>query len=92
MAALKKYNPYLWTSNRLRQRTQELMGTCRVCGKDDDVAMYDPRGLWAYFFRRTYCPAHCPEHDYIYDRYEGRYCDHCGQNPPPEWYEGRFDD
>lgn len=67
------------------------MARCRVCGSAADVIQYDPRGIWAFFFRRSWCPAHCPDHDYVYSRYDGHYCDNCGQPPDPEWYEGRFD-
>ena len=57
------------------------MSRCRVCGSNEDVVAYDPRGLWAYFFRRTVCPEHCAEHDFNRHR-DGTYCDHCGQEPP----------
>lgn len=75
--------------NRFCRLSDRLMGSCRVCGKTDDVIMYDPRGLWAYFFRKTYCPAHCPDHDYTYSRYEGHYCNNCGQAPDDDWYHDR---
>lgn len=70
---------------RLRRLTNKLMGTCCVCKSSADVISYDPRGLWAYFIRNTYCPEHCPDHDY--NRYrDGTYCDNCGQEPPYDWY------
>jgi hypothetical protein len=72
--------------------TNRFMSRCRVCGSSEDVISYDPRGLWAYLWRRTWCPDHCPDHDYIYGRYDGHYCNNCGNSPPPDWYEGRFDD
>lgn len=66
-----------------------LMSRCRVCGSSADVISYDPRGVWAYFWRSTVCPAHCPDHDYIYSRYEGHYCNHCGEPPSVEWQADR---
>lgn len=63
-----------------------LMSRCRVCGSSKDVIQYDPRGLWAYPLRRTWCPAHCPDHDYVYSRWEGHYCNNCGEQPDVEWY------
>lgn len=66
------------------------MSRCRVCGASADVIQYDPRGMWAYFFRRTWCPEHCPDHDYIYSRYEGHYCNNCGEQPSDEWHAARF--
>lgn len=65
--------------------TNLLMSKCRVCGSRDDVISYDPRGVWAYPFRKTYCPEHCPEHDFNRHR-DGAYCDTCGQEPPYDWY------
>lgn len=67
------------------------MSRCRVCGSSEDVVSYDPRGLWAYPFRRTYCPAHCPDHDYIYSRWDGHYCNNCGQSPNEQWHCDRAD-
>lgn len=58
--------PWIW---RVRDR---LMSRCRVCRCSTDVISYDPRGLWAYPFRRTWCP----DHDYVYGRYDGHYCNH----------------
>lgn len=63
-----------------------VMGRCRVCGSGKDVVQYDPRGLWAYFGRRTWCPAHCPDHDYEYERGAGFMCRHCGEEPPHDWW------
>jgi hypothetical protein len=63
------------------------MSRCRSCGSAGEVISYDPRGLWAYLFRRTYCPAHCPDHDYEYSRYDGHYCINCGQAPDPDWHD-----
>ncbi len=77
-----------WWSRRV---TDRLMQRCRVCGSGDDVISFDPRGAWAYFWRRTWCPAHCPCHEYIYGKYEGHYCDRCGQAPPPDWHGYHFD-
>lgn len=73
----------------LRQLANKLMSRCRACGSSADVISYDPRGLWAYFWRRTYCPDHCPDHDYVYDRYDGHCCDNCGQPATVEWHLDR---
>ncbi len=37
------------------------------------------------------CPEHCPDHDYVYGRYDGHYCNNCGEHPPPDWFADRFD-
>lgn len=70
---------------RLRRFTGTMMSRCRVCGSSENVIGYDPRGLWAYFFRRTWCPEHCPEHEYNRHR-DGFYCDNCSEEPPYDWY------
>lgn len=73
-----------WRQFRSWQST--LMLRCRVCGKTDDVMVGDPRGLWAYPWRKTYCPAHCPDHDYEYDRdMRGRCCTICAAPAPDDW-------
>ncbi len=72
-----------------RRLADRLMCRCRVCGSGKDVGIYDPRGLWAFLWRRTWCPAHCPDHDYIYDRWEGHYCGNCGEPPSEEWHSDR---
>jgi len=64
-----------------------LMSRCRVCSSSENVVMYDPRGLWAYPIRDTYCPEHCPEHDYTHERGVGFYCMYCGQEPPYDWHD-----
>lgn len=71
---------------QLRRLSDPFMSRCRVCGSRADVISFDPRGLWAYPFRRTWCPQHCPDHDYIYSRYDGHYCNNCGQQPDDQWY------
>lgn len=64
-----------------------LMNRCRVCGSSKDVICYDPRGLWAFFVRKTWCPAHCPEHDFAYDRSEREWrCEHCSESAPPDFW------
>lgn len=73
----------------MRTLTSRLMSRCRVCGSSKEVVSYDPRGLWAYLVRRTWCSEHCPEHDFIYDRSEGHYCDNCGTHPDDEWHRDR---
>lgn len=70
----------------VRAWSNGLMSRCRVCGSGDDVICYDPRWIWAYPIRNTYCPAHCPDHDYTYARYEGHYCKVCAQSPPDDWH------
>lgn len=72
---------------RLDRLTGCLMARCRVCGSRGDVVSFDPRGLWAFFFRQTWCPDHCPDHDYVYSRYDGHYCNNCGQPRPDDYYE-----
>lgn len=64
-----------------------LMSKCRVCGSSENVIGFDPRGLWAYFSRKTWCPEHCPDHTYTHHRYEGHLCDNCSQSPPADWYD-----
>lgn len=33
------------------------------------------------------CPTHCPDHEYTYDRGDGKhYCVNCGDEPPADWY------
>lgn len=72
-----------------KRLSDRLMSRCRVCGSSSDVISYDPRGLWAYLFRKTWCPEHCQDHDYVYSRYDGHYCDKCGQPPDDEWHIDR---
>lgn len=67
--------------------TRKLMSKCRTCGERGDVICYDPRGLWAYPFRKTYCPEHCPEHDYARDPGFGIACQICGSPPDMGWYD-----
>jgi hypothetical protein len=39
------------------------------------------------------CPACCEDHEYEYDRGDrAHYCEHCGQEPPADWYDGLYDD
>lgn len=61
-------------------------GWCTVCWDDDGAICYpDAPSL-------TYCPAHCPEHDYQHEPGEGRMCVTCGDRPSPDYYDGWFDD
>lgn len=69
-----------------RHLTNILMSRCRTCGSSADVISYDPRGLWAYPIRTTYCPDHCPDHDYRYEHGAGHYCNNCGQEPPHDYW------
>lgn len=72
----------------LHDVTARMMSRCRVCGSSANVLMYDPRGIWAYLIRQTWCPPDCPDHDYVHDRHERcHYCDNCGQEPPYDWCE-----
>lgn len=72
--------------NQLEKIRNKLMSQCRICGSAENVISYDPRWTWAYPIRKTYCPEHCPEHDYNRHR-DGTYCDICGQEPPYDYYE-----
>lgn len=63
--------------------TGRLMSRCRVCGSSDDVLCYDPRGLWAFFWRKTYCPQHCPDHEFEYDRGMREWCCSICSEPAP---------
>lgn len=67
--------------------TNNLMSRCRACGSSRDVVCYDPRGLWAFFFRTTWCPAHCPEHDFAYQRDMREWgCEKCGEPAPHDFW------
>jgi len=33
----------------------------------------------------TYCPLHCPEHDYRHEPGEGKRCTTCHAEPPHDW-------
>lgn len=69
----------------LRKRAK-LMGSCRKCGETKDVIAYDPRGLWAYPFRKTYCPSCCPEHEFEHDRDMGWCCKTCSEPAPHDFW------
>lgn len=34
----------------------------------------------------AFCPEHCPDHIYNYERGEGWRCLTCYAEPPPDWY------
>jgi hypothetical protein len=53
---------------------------CIACGAECVVRpSAAPRGI---------CPDCCTDHDYEYDRGDRRfYCDHCGMEPPADWYD-----
>lgn len=71
----------------LRRLTNRLMSQCRVCGSSRDVVCYDPRGLWAFFWRKTYCPDHCPDHDFTYQRDMREWgCEICGEPAPYDFW------
>lgn len=58
--------------------------SCRVCGKDCDVAPDYPD--------RAICPECCDTseegHDYVYVRGERAHlCYYCGQERPNDWYD-----
>jgi hypothetical protein len=72
-------------ASALRRLADRQMSRCRVCGSSKDVVSYDPRGIWAFFGRRTWCPSHCPDHYQSLHR-DGRYCDNCGLEPDDQWY------
>ena len=72
--------------------SNRLMSRCRVCGSRKEVICYDPRTILHYFRRKTYCPDHCPDHYYVYERSERHhFCETCGIPAPPDWYAERFD-
>lgn len=76
-----------WLSNQLHILTNRLMNRCRVCGSSKDVICYDPRGLWAFPFRNTYCPVHCPDHDFAYQRDHCEWgCEICGEPAPHDFW------
>lgn len=53
--------------------------TCRVCGKECDVAPDLPE--------RAICEEHCEDHEFEYDAYERTHiCKHCGKPVDPGWY------
>lgn len=56
---------------------------CHRCGTECDEAPDPPA--------RAVCPKCCQEtsgHDYVYVReMRGHFCEHCGQQAPPDWYE-----
>lgn len=77
----------LWWRIRLHSVTGVLMARCRACGSSKGVLVFDPRGLWAYFWRNTYCPEHCPDHDFKYDRGMRRWCcEHCSEDAPHDFW------
>lgn len=80
-----------WLIDFHRRACSRYMSRCRICGSSRDVISYDPRGLWAFPIRNTYCPEHCPDHSYAYSRYDGYYCESCGQSPDPDWYSDHFE-
>lgn len=70
--------------------TNALMSRCRVCGSRTEVVCYDPRGLWAFFWRKTWCPDHCPDHDFAYQREHREWgCQICGEPAPPDFWAYR---
>jgi hypothetical protein len=75
--------PDLYIRGLWHRLTNNLMSRCRVCGSSRDVLGYDPRGLHAFFRRTTYCPQHCPDHDYAYDRGAHEWCCQICQDPAP---------
>lgn len=56
---------------------------CGVCGEGAYVA---PQGD-----EPTYCTKCCPDHQYEYERGEGRRCVTCHAEPPDDWYAEDFD-
>lgn len=77
-----------WLRSPLHRLTNSLMGRCRSCGGSRDVLCYDSRGLWAFFWRKTYCPQHCPDHDFEYQRDMGEWaCDVCGEPAPFDYHD-----
>lgn len=56
---------------------------CTKCGADEVLVYITPES--------AICPACCDDHDYVSEGCE-RYCEHCGQEPPADWYYGLYDD
>lgn len=57
--------------------------TCALCDAPTEVA---PESGPAY------CHAHCPDHDYRYERGGGHLCVTCNQQAPDDWYEHSRDE
>lgn len=58
---------------------------CSKCAADEVIAYTTPEA--------AICPACCSDHEYEYDRGDrAHYCEHCGQEPPDDWYDGLYDD
>lgn len=51
--------------------------SCKKCGVECDGAPEDGSG--------AICPDHCPDHDYVYDRWDGHLCKNCGQARPADY-------
>jgi len=52
---------------------------CKVCGVDCPITPADRSG--------AYCPKHCPDHDYQYQRGEGHRCVTCHAPAPEDWFD-----
>lgn len=52
--------------------------TCSVCGAATSIAPKDGP---------AFCEAHCPDHDYQYERGEGHRCVKCNAEPPLDWHD-----
>lgn len=76
-----------WLRTKLWILTSNMMSRCRVCGGRKDVVCFDPRGLWAFPIRKTYCPQHCPDHDFAYQRDHHEWgCEICGEPAPHDFW------
>lgn len=52
---------------------------CSKCGADE-VIVYAAA-------ETAICPNCCEDHEYEYESYDrAHYCQHCGQEPPPDYY------
>lgn len=60
--------------------SQTIDFSCKVCGIQCAIAPDPPE--------RAVCPAHCEDHDYVYDPSErGHYCQYCGEEMPIDWFD-----
>jgi len=53
--------------------------TCRVCGKECDIAPYPPE--------RAVCEDHCEDHQFANHGHSWPTCKHCGAWAPMDYYD-----
>lgn len=65
----------------MSQETKVIDFSCRVCGKQCDVAPDPPK--------RAVCEEHCEDHNYQYDKWDRtHYCVNCGKQRPYDTNNG----